>query len=61
MGVIVSNMSLVLQGVRREQAGRYSCHAHNEVGDAGSPPLRLDVKCEYVAIEGLIKTVNEGR
>ena len=50
MGVIVSNMSLVLQGVTREQAGRYSCHAHNEVGDAGSATLRLDVKCKYEAV-----------
>ncbi|XP_045130450.1 nephrin-like isoform X1 [Portunus trituberculatus] len=54
VGVIISNMSLVLQGVRREQAGRYSCHAHNEVGDAGSPPLRLDVKYAPVCAPGQV-------
>ncbi|XP_050707786.1 kin of IRRE-like protein 2 [Eriocheir sinensis] len=53
-GVIVSNVSLVLQGVKREQAGRYSCHAHNEVGDAGSPPLRLDVKYAPVCAPGQV-------
>ncbi|CAL4183029.1 unnamed protein product, partial [Meganyctiphanes norvegica] len=43
-GIIISNQSLVLQAVDREQAGRYSCHAHNTVGDGNSNILRLDVK-----------------
>ncbi|KAG7163316.1 Nephrin-like 2 [Homarus americanus] len=49
-GVIISNQSLVLQGVVRAQAGRYSCHAHNVVGDGSSNTLRLDVKCEYLEV-----------
>ncbi|KAA0185787.1 hypothetical protein HAZT_HAZT010397 [Hyalella azteca] len=45
-GVIVSNQSLVLQKVGRRQAGSYTCHAYNRVGDGMSNALRLDVKCE---------------
>lgn len=51
-GVIISNQSLVLQKVVRAQAGRYSCQAHNLVGDASSNSLRLDVKCEYPSVKG---------
>ncbi|KAF2363677.1 CD80-like immunoglobulin C2-set [Trinorchestia longiramus] len=43
-GVIVSNQSLVLQKVGRHQAGSYTCHAYNRIGDGTSNALRLDVK-----------------
>ncbi|XP_076059527.1 uncharacterized protein LOC143036161 [Oratosquilla oratoria] len=35
---------LLLGNVRRDQAGRYTCHASNAVGDSISNSLRLDVK-----------------
>ncbi|XP_042231987.1 hemicentin-2-like [Homarus americanus] len=53
-GVIISNQSLVLQGVVRAQAGRYSCHAHNVVGDGSSNTLRLDVKYAPVCSPGQV-------
>lgn len=45
-GILVSNMTLVLQKVARSNAGTYTCHATNSEGSAASPPLNLDVKCE---------------
>ncbi|KAK8391861.1 hypothetical protein O3P69_017465 [Scylla paramamosain] len=43
-GILVSNMTLVLQKVARSNAGTYTCHATNSEGSAASPPLKLDVK-----------------
>nr|XP_053631043.1 nephrin-like [Cherax quadricarinatus] len=43
-GVLVSNMTLVLQKVARSNAGTYTCHATNTEGSTASPPLTLDVK-----------------
>ncbi|XP_071524055.1 uncharacterized protein [Panulirus ornatus] len=37
-GVLVSNMTLVLQKVSRSNAGSYTCHATNIEGSAASPP-----------------------
>jgi len=39
------NNELLLQSVRREDAGRYSCavHGHNHI----SPAVQLNVMCEY--------------
>ncbi|XP_064104739.1 uncharacterized protein LOC135214400 isoform X2 [Macrobrachium nipponense] len=42
--VLVSNMSLVVQGVTRAHAGNYTCHATNVRNTSSSAPLRLDVK-----------------
>ena len=42
----MSNQSLVLQRVGRHQAGSYTCHAHNLIGERASNPLRFNVKCE---------------
>ncbi|XP_049833130.1 nephrin-like [Schistocerca gregaria] len=43
-GTLLSNLTLVLQAVRRHSAGRYSCRVANDEGRADSSPLTLDVK-----------------
>lgn len=45
-GVIISNHSLVLQGVSRTTAGNYSCVGYNAEGDGTSPPFELNVMCK---------------
>lgn len=45
-GVIISNHSLVLQGVSRATAGNYSCVGYNAEGDGISPPFTLNVLCK---------------
>lgn len=45
-GVIISNHSLVLQGVSRATAGNYSCVGFNAEGDGISPPFTLNVLCK---------------
>ncbi|XP_075223938.1 neural cell adhesion molecule 1-like [Lycorma delicatula] len=43
-GVIISTHSLVLQGVTRQHAGRYTCYAANERGETSSQPVPLRVQ-----------------
>nr|CAD7567687.1 unnamed protein product [Timema californicum] len=42
-GVIISNQSLVLQGVSRASAGNYTCVGYNTEGDGESSPFYLNV------------------
>ncbi|XP_068206331.1 uncharacterized protein [Palaemon carinicauda] len=43
-GIILSNMSLVVQGVTRSHGGNYTCHATNVRKTSASAPMHLDVK-----------------
>lgn len=51
-GVIVSNQTLVLQGVSRSSSGRYSCEAGNTEGSTRSTVFYLRVKYEPVCGSG---------
>ena len=46
-GVIISNQSLVLQKVKRNQSGRYICSASNMAGTGYSEEFFLKINCEY--------------
>jgi hypothetical protein len=46
-GIILSDHSLVLQGVTRHTAGDYTCLAANTEGKGTSNPVPLRVMCEY--------------
>lgn len=47
-GVVLSDHSLVLQGITRKAAGAYTCTANNEEGDSTSNIVTLEVMCEYM-------------
>ncbi|XP_074032136.1 nephrin isoform X2 [Leptinotarsa decemlineata] len=56
-GIIVSNQTLVLQGVSRASSGRYCCEATNKEGTSKSPPFHLRVKFEPVCGDVLPRRV----
>ena len=45
-GILISDRSLVLQKVKRTQAGNYTCIASNLEGDAASNPLNVQIMCK---------------
>ena len=45
-GVILSNMTLVLQRLTREDRGEYVCAARNSRGEGRSNAVPLVIKCE---------------
>ena len=45
-GKIISNQSLVIQKVSKEDAGNYTCQAFNVEGQMESQPQLLDIMCK---------------
>lgn len=45
-GVILSDQSLVLQSLKKEKAGDYSCQAANVEGTTTSNVVTLRIQCE---------------
>ena len=46
-GILIANYSLVLQHVRLNDAGHYSCQAENYIGATESNKHELMIKCTY--------------
>lgn len=48
--IVMSNQSLVLRKVNRNQAGAYSCEASNQHGSNSSRPLEVDIRHAPVCV-----------
>lgn len=48
-GVVLSDHSLVLQGLTRYSAGDYTCLAANSEGKTASNPVSLQIMCKWKA------------
>ncbi len=48
--VLITESSLVIQGVTRRSAGVYACVASNLEGDTPSNPIELKVMCMFIHI-----------
>jgi hypothetical protein len=46
-GILIANYSLVLQHVRLNDAGHYSCQAENYIGATESNKHELMIKCKH--------------
>ena len=59
-GILISDTSLVLQKIKRTQAGNYMCVASHLEGDAESNSLTIRILCEYSQlriIQGLLSYI----
>lgn len=45
-GIIMSNLSLVIQRIKLENRGQYQCSAQNSMGKSHSNKLQLKPKCK---------------
>lgn len=52
-GVIISNQTLVLQGISKISHGQYFCRATNIQGSVSSNEVYLDVKCKWAQMLGI--------
>lgn len=53
-GVIISGSTLVLQKIKRQVAGNYSCAASSVEGDGKSNYVQLRVMCKYSLLSKLL-------
>ena len=56
-GVIISTQSLVLQKIKRENGGNYTCLVSNDLGETTSTVVNLRVQCEYDTLFMLFSNV----
>ena len=56
-GVILSNLTLVLQHVSPSTRGNYTCQADNSEGSVTSNSLSLDIKRKWGLVEADILTL----
>lgn len=61
-GVVLSDHSLVLQGLTRYSAGDYTCLAANSEGKTASNPVSLQIMCKsedtFQRISARVRVIN---
>ena len=50
-GLIVSNRTLVIQSLTREDGGNYQCEATNPEGTVKSDNYTLEIQCKFLSSE----------